>query len=76
MKKYIEIEGTKGFEYEPKEMIRFYVADDEEAEMIYEAHKDVIQDHKAKLVEMNHDANNNLNKPCKAFDIIDGKVKR
>ena len=61
----------------PEQLVRIYVDSEAEAELIYADYKAKFDATKLKsrYVEMNHNIDPTLNKPCIEHEIVDGKVK-
>ena len=76
MKDELTVE-EKDLNVEPEQVVRLYVTDEAEAEAVYADYKDKFNNEKLKgvYIEMNHNIDPELNKPCVSHDIIDGKVE-
>lgn len=79
-KYYLEIieEETVDNAHRPLEMLRVYVADEKEAEDVFATEYSKLKEGtpKATMVEMNHNADQKLNKPCKEKQMVDGKLEK
>ena len=77
MQKYIEIyEEIDSLSGEVPQMLRINVSDDAEAESIYNDNKNDFAKHKARVVEAEHGGSAKDSKPCKTYEIKNGKVLR
>ncbi len=72
---YIEITEEDTEVSRPLEMVRKYVKDEKEAELVYKTESTKFtKEVRAKFIEMNHNKDSKLNKPCRVKDLKDGKI--